>query len=138
MAGNHGGARPGAGRKPGSTNSANSASKIKERITEQHAARKNADTGKPWFDDDVLNSDPLSTIELYRKVHLQDFASNGDVSALKEAMMAAREAAPYFHAKRQSIVQENINLNPAEEKTEAELMADVFGSTARPNVERPN
>ena len=138
MAGNHGGARPGAGRKPGSTTSANSASKIKERITEQHAALKNADTGKPLFDDDVLNSDPLSTIELYRKVHLQDFASNGDVSALKEAMMAAREAAPYFHAKRQSIVQENINLNPAEEKTEAELMADVFGSTARPNVERPN
>ena len=136
MAGNHGGARPGAGRKPGSTNSANSASKIRDRITEQHAALKNPDTGKPLFDDDVATSDPLSTIELYRKVHLQDFATNGEIGSLKEAMMAAREAAPYFHAKRQSIVQENITTNPAEEKTDAELMTDIFGPDARPNDAR--
>ena len=137
MAGNHGGARPGAGRKPGSTTSANSASKLRERINESHKSIMTKDN-VPLFADEVLNSDPLSTIELYRKVHLQDFVENGDIAALKEAMMAAREAAPYYHAKRQSIVQENINTNPAEEKTEAELMADVFGSTARPNVERPN
>lgn len=137
MAGGVGGARPGAGRPKGSTNSAMTASKLKARISEQHAAIKN-ENGKPLFTDEVLNSDPLSTIELYRKVHLQDFVENGDVAALKEAMMAAREAAPYYHAKRQSIVQENINVNPAESKTPQELMTDVFGSTARPNDARPN
>lgn len=135
MAGNHGGARPGAGRKPGSTTSANSASKLRERINESHAKIMTKDN-VPLFADEVLNSDPLSTIELYRKVHLQDFVENGDIAALKEAMMAAREAAPYYHAKRQSIVQENITTNPAEEKTDAELMTDIFGPDARPNDAR--
>lgn len=41
------------------------ASTLKARISEQHTAIKN-ENGKPIFTDEVLNSDPLSTIELYR------------------------------------------------------------------------
>jgi len=135
MAGNHGGARPGAGRKPGSTTSANSASKLRERINESHKSIMTKDN-VPLFSDDVLNSDPLSTIELLRKVHLADFLEHGDIASLKEAAMAAREAAPYYHSKRQSIEQEIVNTNPAEAKTDAELMTDIFGPDARPNDAR--
>lgn len=139
MAGGQGGARPGAGRKKGQTKAAIAARDARADIDLRHG-------NLGIFDADVLDEDPLDTMEFYRRTMRQMFADavkdgkpDAALGFLKESANIAREVAPYFHGKQSHVVTENISSNPAEGKSSAELMTDVFGPTARANdTARPN
>jgi hypothetical protein len=87
-----GGKRAGAGRPVGSKNSGPNVHVARAEATKEKL--RTTFVGK--FDEEVLNEDPVETMEFARYVFRQLFKDTEELSYLKEAMTCALASAPYL------------------------------------------
>lgn len=119
-----GGYRPGAGRKPGSSNKKKAADAATVALREKF---------KDSFDADVLNEDAIDTVEYARMVFRQHFKDTGDIESLRASVACARDSLPYKLPKLTATKTEVSVTNPFEGLSDQELIAAVEAGAREAN-----
>jgi len=124
-----GGYRPGAGRRPGSSNKKKAADAATIALREKF---------KDSFDEDILNEDAIDTVEYARMVFRQHFKDSGDIESLKASVACARDSLPYKLPKLTATKTDITVSNPYAGMSDEELIAHITGEQEGDDASRPH